>query len=303
MVKVPAGKYVIAVSGGVDSMALLDMLRRQTDLELVAAHVDHGIRGDSGEDEKLVRLFCMSHNILYTTKKLHLGARASEEMARKARYDFLQHCRIVHKADAILTAHHQDDLLETVIINLIRGTGWRGLSPFNQAGILRPLLATTKKSLISYAKKHKIIWHEDSTNIDQRYLRNYVRYNLIPTMQKNEPQWREQLLRLIRKQMRLRRTIEQLLDDCQANFVSQVSRKTIVLRHIIIMLPQPVAYELMQATFRDQLGHSLVRELAEKVILFAKTALSSKRMPLDSNWQVRATKSELIVERRPAMIS
>ena len=303
MVKVPAGKYVVAVSGGVDSMALLSMLIEQGDLDLVVAHVNHGIRADSTDDEELVRLFCMSHNIVFVNKKLNLGSGASEEIARKARYDFLQLCRIKYSADAIITAHHQDDLLETAVINLLRGTGWRGLAPFNQPGILRPLLNMTKKSLIEYAKANHIAWHEDSTNSDQRYLRNYVRLSLIPKAQKENGQWKAELLRLIRKQIDLRRKIEAQIDLLLAEFINLGQNSATIQRHSLIMAPEHVAYELLQAAFRRQLGHSLVKDLADAVIVFAKTALPGKRMPLDAYWQVRATKAELIVEQRPHMIS
>lgn len=284
-------------------MTLLDMLTKQVGLDLIVAHVNHGIRSDSSEDEKLVRLFCMSHNIKLVFKKLHLGDKTSEEIARKARYKFLQLCRIKYKADAIVTAHHRDDLVETVIINLLRGTGWRGLAPFNQAGILRPLINTTKKSLISYAKKHNISWREDSTNNDQKYLRNLVRHSLIPKMQKIDRQWQSELLRQIRKQIRLRRKIETQLNVLLTSFARQELDQLVVSRYSIIALPQPVDYEFMQQIFRLQLGNSLVRELAEKAVMFAKDALPAKRLPLNATWQLRVTKTELIVEQYMPVVS
>src|SRR5258708_25376767 len=97
-VKLAAGKYVVAVSGGVDSMVLLDLLRRQPGLDLVVAHVNHGIRTDSGQDEALVRGYCASHNIFMVCKRLQLKPNASEDEARQARYSFLQHSRTKYKA-------------------------------------------------------------------------------------------------------------------------------------------------------------------------------------------------------------
>src|SRR5688572_33061536 len=115
-VKLPKGKYILAVSGGVDSMVLLDVLRRQPGVDLVVAHLNHGIREDSAEDEKLIHHYTMSHNIKLVSKTLNLGAGVSEEKARQARYDFLRQCRTRFKADFIVTAQHQDDLVETAII-------------------------------------------------------------------------------------------------------------------------------------------------------------------------------------------
>ena len=125
-ISLPAGRYVVAVSGGVDSMVLLDVVRQMPGVFVVVAHVDHGIRADSHKDRKLVASVCMSHNVQFEYTELHLGPGASEEMARTERYKFLRHIKERYTADAILTAHHSDDLTETALINLIRGTGWRG---------------------------------------------------------------------------------------------------------------------------------------------------------------------------------
>src|SRR6266498_879340 len=187
-INIAPGKYVLAVSGGVDSMVIFDMLRRKPDVELVAAHVDHGIREDSYKDEHLVRSVMMSHNVTYETINVLLGSKASEEMARKARYDFLRHICDKYNIHTIITAHHQDDLLETVLINMLRGTGWRGLGSLRSTpAILRPLLHVPKADILQYARAHSIKWREDITNNDQRYLRNYIRHNLLPRASEN---WR-----------------------------------------------------------------------------------------------------------------
>jgi tRNA(Ile)-lysidine synthase len=302
-VKVPKGKYVLAVSGGVDSMALLDMLRRQSGVELVVAHVNHGIRSDSAQDEKLVHSFCMSHNILFMSTQLHLGAQASEEVARKARYNFLQHCRNKFLASKIITAHHQDDLIETVVINLLRGTGWRGLAPFGQTDILRPLIETPKSELLAYAKRHHVPWREDSTNSDQTYRRNYVRHTLVPYMNKVSGDWKIDILRRIRKQQLLRRTIEKAVDNTWQVLAVSEDGKITLPRHWLIMLPNTVAYELMQAASRQVQRQGLLRDQAEAALLFAKVAKPAKKMLLNNEWQLRVTKDKLIVERRSRVVS
>ncbi len=303
VVKVPAGKYVVAVSGGVDSMALLDMLRRQGGVELLVAHVNHGIRADSDEDEKLVHSFCMSHNIAFTSEHLHLGGNASEEVARKARYNFLQHCCIMSNAKNIITAHHQDDLIETVIINLLRGTGWRGLAPFGQVNLLRPLIEIPKSELRAYVKTHRVPWREDSTNTDQTYLRNYVRHTVLPYIQRVDREWRSNIMRYIRKQQDLRRTIQKDIDKLWRELALQDKDGVRLPRHWLIMLPNEVAYELVQTASKQVQGQSLVREQAEAALLFAKVAKPAKIMPINNDWQLRATKEQIIVERRSRMIS
>lgn len=284
-------------------MALLDMLRRQPDLELVAAHVNHGIRADSAKDAKLARLFCMSHNIEYVETTLHLGAAASEDRARQARYAFLQHCRIQFKTRAIITAHHQDDLLETVLINLLRGTGWRGLAPFNQPHIVRPLLDVNKTELVDYAKTHVVPWREDPTNSDQSYLRNYVRHTVMPKLDKDKPDWRVTVLRLVRNQADVRRKIDAAgLVWLKTNLVAEGEAWQLD-RHQLIMLPRPEARELIQQIARSKLGHSLLTSTAERLLYFAKVAKPGKRLPLGQDGTARVTARLLIVEPSPVVVS
>lgn len=156
------GKYVVAVSGGVDSMALLDLLQAHGDYELVVAHLDHGIRSDSGEDRQLVEQAAEAVGLPFFYKEAKLGAGTSEAAARKVRYAFLNKIKTKQGAAAIITAHHQNDVLETAIINIIRGTGRKGLTSLGSNEIVRPLLNVSKAALIQYAKKHNLQWREDS---------------------------------------------------------------------------------------------------------------------------------------------
>ena len=180
-VSLKPGKYVVAVSGGVDSMVLLDLLKDQPHLKLIVAHYDHGIRPDSAKDRQLVQDVAAAYHLPMVFENGKLGSTASEATARQARYEFLERTRQTHSARAILTAHHQDDVLETAIINLIRGTGRRGLTALSsQPLIIRPLLHVSKADIRAYAEKQQLKWHEDSTNQDEKYLRNYIRRNWLP---------------------------------------------------------------------------------------------------------------------------
>lgn len=166
-------RYVIAVSGGVDSVVLLDMLSQVPGHELVVAHFDHGIRDDSQEDAQFVRELATMYGFPFETKREELGKDASEEKARMRRYEFLRAIAEQYEAK-IITAHHSDDVVETIAINITRGTGWRGLAVLH-SDIVRPLLDTSKQELLAYAKTRGLTWREDSTNASDAYLRNRVR--------------------------------------------------------------------------------------------------------------------------------
>ena len=194
-------KLVLAVSGGVDSVVLLDMLSKRPGLELVVAHFDHGIRDDSADDVEFVAGLAKKYGLLFETKREELGKKASEEMARTRRYEFLR--EVARKYDAkLVTAHHGDDVIETIAINLSRGTGWRGLSAMD-SDIIRPLTDMTKSEIMDYAKKNKLTWREDSTNNSDDYLRNRIRRRL----EKLDNDSKRQLLGLWAEQKHLKSEI------------------------------------------------------------------------------------------------
>ncbi len=108
-------QFIVAVSGGIDSIVLLDVLVK-SGAELVVAHVDHGIRADSHEDESFVHRLADKYGLPFVSTRLALGSRASEDLARRERYKWLETVRAQYSAKAIVTAHHQDDVLETIVI-------------------------------------------------------------------------------------------------------------------------------------------------------------------------------------------
>ena len=241
LVKLPPGKYVVAVSGGVDSMALLHALQPVPGVSLLVAHVDHGIRPDSLLDQALVAELAAHYELPFFTTSLTLGAAASEATARQARYDYLEKLVIEQGAAAIVTAHHQDDALETAIINLVRGTGRRGLSALNSTvQRRRPLLDISKADILAYAQRNQLQWREDSTNNDQRYLRNYIRQKVVAPFSAAE---RQQFVSYITRARH---------NNYELAAAMQESLKVIAVgpeidRQILQTLPAVVAKELLMA--------------------------------------------------------
>lgn len=185
--------------------------------EIIVAHFDHGIRGNSGEDAEFVRRMAEEiYHAKYIEKKGKLTEATSEETARTARYEFLHEVVRENEPAMIYTAHHLDDLIETVAINLIRGTGWRGLAGLDTVGVRRPLLEAEicyepmdKLAILEYAAKRRLRFREDQTNSSEKYLRNRVRARL------EEENWsyerKLEMWELWQKQKKLRREIDQLV--------------------------------------------------------------------------------------------
>ncbi|MDP2654505.1 MAG: tRNA lysidine(34) synthetase TilS [Candidatus Omnitrophota bacterium] len=188
---------IVGVSGGPDSMALLNLLARMRTtlgLKLIAAHVNHGLRRTAGRDERCVRQACVGLQIPCHVKKLSLGRRRSrgsvEEIARNKRLQFFSASAKKLRADAVALAHTKDDLAETVLMRILRGTGLQGLQGMplskniNGMKIIRPLLGISKHELLNYLQKEKIAFQVDESNSEQKFFRNKIRLELLPLLER-----------------------------------------------------------------------------------------------------------------------
>lgn len=190
-------KVVVGVSGGPDSVALiflLNLLRKELNLDLHIAHLDHRLRKDSYCDEAFVRSLAQRLNIPFTSKRINIFRLSQgvsvEEVARKVRLEFLFYVADKVGADKIALGHNQDDQAETVLMRLIRGTGLYGLSsilPKRNIGnwvVIRPLIEVPRKSIESYLMRKRIRFRIDRSNKDIVYLRNRIRNRLLPQLSK-----------------------------------------------------------------------------------------------------------------------
>jgi len=197
----PSGSHVlIALSGGVDSVCLLHVLRFGCDgfgFALTAAHFDHRMRTGSNEDAHWVRGLCRAWEVPLIEGAASEELR-SEQAARRARYAFLEQAADRAAADRIATAHHADDQIETILFRLLRGTGLRGLAgiPAQRGRIVRPLLAWDRAAILAYAGRRGIVALDDPTNIDRRFARNWIRHDILPVLDRQMPGARAALLRL-----------------------------------------------------------------------------------------------------------
>lgn len=198
----PEDKILVALSGGADSVALLRLLL-SFGYTCEAAHCNFHLRGEeSDRDEVFVRQLCMEqqvplHTVHFETQRIAEERHISIEMAaRDLRYEWFEKVRITCEATVIAVAHHQDDSVETLLLNLIRGTGingLRGIRPKN-GYIVRPLLCLDRKEIIDYLNSIGQDYVTDSTNLQDEYTRNKIRLNLIPMMQEINPSVKESIL-------------------------------------------------------------------------------------------------------------
>jgi len=296
---IPPGRYIVAVSGGVDSMVLLDALGKQPGLELVVAHFDHGIREDSASDARFVAHTAKRLGLESATERAELGARVSEDAARRARYGFLHRMVARYGAKAIITAHHQDDAVETAIINISRGTGWRGLASLRStAKVIRPMLHASKADILAYAHENQLTWREDSTNADLRYLRNRIRLRLVPLINARDKAAIADLLGLIGIGQRLRTEIEQDVQALVGRMVKNEGDRLRIKRIDLVRLPLAVCLEVLRAMAVEASGSALERPTLRRMRVFACCARPGKHMEITKNLTMRVLGDSVIVYNR-----
>ncbi len=182
---------LVAVSGGLDSMSLLNLLyscRDEFDLKISAVHVDHQLRSESSDDRQLVEEFCQGNHIPFYSFQLDPDSiskgQSIEDWGRIMRYDHILQLSEKIDADSIMTAHHGDDQVETLLMHLSEGTGLNGLKGIRErlGNIVRPFLAFSKSEIKSYALENNFSFVEDASNKDLRHPRNFLRHEVIPKL-------------------------------------------------------------------------------------------------------------------------
>ena len=186
---------LVAVSGGLDSMVLVDLCKK-TGLNISLAHCNFKMRGlESNKDVDFIKSYAEIHNIeffstAFDTDTYAKSSKQSIQMAaRQLRYQWFESLQEQHRFDFVLTAHHADDNLETFLINLSRGTGLGGLTgiPEINGSIVRPILDFSRDEILDYAISEKLKWREDSSNKNKMYLRNNLRHSIIPLLKEINP--------------------------------------------------------------------------------------------------------------------
>jgi len=313
-VRLEPGKYVVAVSGGVDSVVLLHMLAgepgnsgmagwRDGDASssvhttippshysaraLTVAHYDHGMRPDSDSDRQFVQALAESYQLPFVYETGKLGASASEAAAREKRYAFLRSVQKQQAAEAIVTAHHQDDVMETAIINMLRGTGRKGLTSLrDQKEVRRPLLAWSKRDILDYARQHDLQWREDSTNQDQAYLRNYVRLSILPKFNAAN---RQKLLDLIVDTGETNQELDALLNEQLGDELD---------RGWFVKLPHDVAREVLASWLRQHEIRDFDRKTLERLVVGAKVARPDAQLDIAQGWTLSIARNTLALSSR-----
>ncbi|MFZ6012093.1 MAG: tRNA lysidine(34) synthetase TilS [Bacteroidota bacterium] len=223
-------KILLAVSGGIDSMVMLDLFLK-SGFSIAVAHCNFQLRGsESDGDETLVAEVCRQNGVAFYSKKFETQAYAAGQeisiqmAARDLRYEFFKNVQATHHYAVVATAHHFDDNIETFFVNLFRGTGLEGLCgiPVKNGDIIRPMLFTTREKIYQYAVDNNLTWREDSSNASTDYQRNFIRHEIMPLVRQVNPGFTDTF----------RNTLERLKSSCKltAQALVQFKREAVEAR-------------------------------------------------------------------------
>ncbi|ALO46054.1 tRNA lysidine(34) synthetase TilS [Pseudohongiella spirulinae] len=300
----PCGRRLtIAVSGGRDSMVLLDLCVQLADrlpFELSAIHVNHGWSVNAALWEQHVYTVCQNYGVPLTVRHLQLDTstgQSPEELARDARYScFIE---LLRPHDVLLTAHHQADQAETVLLNLLRGSGPRGLAGIPQgrelgeSWVWRPLLNAESVKLDQYARGRQLCWFDDESNLDGRYRRNFIRQSIAPLLSTHWPDWQ----RSVGRSAQLCRDLDRLtVDLARHGLDGVVSEDGAVDIRALQSLPTTHQYLVLRHWLESAAGkwpsQKLLRTLLQEIVTASKHAQPSLQW---QGWQVRREFGKLLL--------
>lgn len=299
------GVAVVAVSGGADSVALLDVLHALAPtlgLTLVVAHADHGIASDSRTVGLSVRALAERLGLPFELGELELGQEATETAARAARYAWLRDVQRKYGARYLVTAHHRDDQIETIVLRLLRGTapaGLAGIAARARGGLVRPLLPFAKTELVAHAAARRLPVHHDPANADPRHLRSWVRTMLLPLIaERLGARAGDDVLRAGRAAALERRAWDRALEHLPDLELHVEAQGFDVARAGLARYDDTLSVALLRAAAR-RVGLVLGTRRAGRLLDLARRS-SGRRLSLGGGWQAEVAFDRVRIRRARA---
>ena len=282
---------VIAVSGGPDSMVLLSLLykiKKEKNLKLICAHVNHKLRKESEEEAKMLKTFCTHNNIIFEYMEINEYKGNKENYARKKRYEFFEKLIKKYSSSYLLTAHHGDDLTETIMMRLIRGSSLKGYAGFNEITekenykIIRPLITKTKEEILNYAIKNNIPYAIDKTNNSDVFTRNRIRKYILPKLKEENKSVHLKFLEFSKK---LTET-EKFLEKITKEKLKQIYKEKIIdinlLKNEDELIQKQIIHHILNKTYKDNIN-KITNEHVNNIMHALKSKNSNKKINLPNN--------------------
>ncbi len=254
---------VIGCSGGPDSMALLHLLlkiKREMDITIVCAHVNHNVRRESKDEYEFLEKYCRNHGVMFEGMTIkNYGDDNFENEARTIRYSFFGDIVKKYNARYLMTAHHGDDLMETILMRIVRGSTLKGYSGFSKIvkmksyTIVRPLITMTKKELEDYDKKEKVPFVVDSTNFIDVHTRNRYRKHVLPFLKNENPLVHQKFLKFSNVLLEYNEYIEKEMKKVINKVYSQNTLNITEFLKLDKVVQDKIVYSMLESVYQDDL--------------------------------------------------
>ena len=302
-------KLLISLSGGADSVLALsffDKYRRKYKIQICALHINHSLRGsESDSDEKFCQMLCNHINIEFYSEKIDVSAFAKkeklsiEEAARNIRYEKLSDYLKISKSNKIVTAHNLDDNTETVLLNLFRGTGLKGLSgiPIKRDNIIRPFLSVSKIDIVKFLNNEGIEFRIDSTNNENNFKRNYLRNEIIPKIKEQINQGVDQnVLKLSQIVRNSNLIINNLVTENISKFITYTKSEVKISKEIKIAVPQLIG-EVIKLSIEEKFSVNIDYDDFISIQNLFELQVGSK-IDLSQNLEAISEREHLIIKMK-----
>lgn len=301
-------KILIGCSGGPDSMALFDMLltiREKYQLSLICVYVNHNLRKESIEEQAYLAEFCKNNNVLFETMTIEkYGEDNFHNEARNIRYQFFDDIMKAYQADVLMTAHHADDLIETILMRISRGSNLQGYSGFHKVvdkgsyQIVRPLLPYTKSQLEEYDKDNNVTYFIDRSNVQSKYTRNRYRKEVLPFLKREDANIHQKFIKFSEVLNDANRYIEKEVKKALSRVVMNDRLQIDSFLKEDTFIQKEILYSILAHFYQDDLIL-----ISDKHIDLLYSLITSKRANLTYNLpnEVMAIKSyrECYLEHKP----
>lgn len=254
---------VLGISGGPDSMVLLHIfceLKKQLDLKLICAHVNHNLRKESREEKTFIENYCIEKGIIFEYYKIEkYGEDNFHNEARTIRYNYFETLIKKYNAKFLITAHHGDDLIETILMRIVRGSTLKGYSGFSKMvnkgsyKVIRPLIYITKDEILKYAKDNKIEFRTDESNFKDVYTRNRYRKYVLPFLKSEDHNVHKKFLKFSETLLEYNSFIDKQMNSVIVNVVRGKTINLVEFNKIDYLIQVKILYNVLEKIYNDDL--------------------------------------------------
>ena len=295
---------VVGCSAGPDSMALLHYLIHNTKNKIICCHINHNVRKESKEEEKYLKNYCQKQNIPFEVYKIEkYGENNFENEARIKRYNFYEQTLKKYNSHYLFLAHHGDDLIETIIMKINRGSNLEGYAGIKEISkqkdytIIRPFLSYTKEDLLDYNERNNIEYFIDKTNLDTTYTRNRIRANILPILKNENKDIHKQFLKYSKVLLEYNTYIEEVIKEKENSIYKDNILDLNLFKKEKTFIQKNVLYHILNNTYQN-IPNIITDNHINNILKIINSPTPNLSVDLPKNKQARKTYNKLIIKEK-----